>query len=113
LGIEETSFYLFFECPFHTSCWNYISMHWDQNPPPLDITIEARTAFGNPIFREIVITTCCTIWILRNGLIFDNKPCNIHSWKLLFKEQLGLVCAKLVKPSIEGPLRTIWKESVA
>jgi hypothetical protein len=26
-GTEETSFHLFFECPFRSSCWNYLGIH--------------------------------------------------------------------------------------
>jgi hypothetical protein len=65
--------------------------------------IEAGTAFGSPIFREIVITGCWTIWTARNGLIFYSKPCNINSWKIRFKEEIGLVCIK-AKPNLAGSL---------
>jgi len=57
-NIEETCMNLFFECPFNLSCWNRIGIHWDLSLPPLDMLIEASTAFGSPIYREIVITAC-------------------------------------------------------
>jgi hypothetical protein len=36
---------------------------------PLDMVIEARTAFGSSIFREIFIAACWIIWTTRNGVI--------------------------------------------
>jgi hypothetical protein len=60
-GCEETSFDLFFDCSFSQACWNSISIIWYRNLQPLDMIIEARTTFGNPVFREIFITVCWTI----------------------------------------------------
>ena len=53
-GLEETCMHLFFECTFSQDCWAYLGMFWNLNLPPLDMMIEARIAFGNAIFREIV-----------------------------------------------------------
>lgn len=106
-GVEQKSFHLFFACPFSISCWNYLSIRWDLNLPPLDMMIQARTNFGRIIFRETVITAC---WNMRNAVIFNNTPCNLQSWPLHFNEEIGLVCAK-PKPSVEGPLN-LWKENV-
>jgi hypothetical protein len=56
-GHEETLLHLLFECPFSTSCWQSISVHWNLNLQPLDMVIIAREQFGSNIFREIIITT--------------------------------------------------------
>jgi hypothetical protein len=40
LGIEETSFHLFFQCPFSSSCWNYLAIQCNLNLPPLDMVIQ-------------------------------------------------------------------------
>jgi hypothetical protein len=32
--------------------------------------IEARTTFGSPIFREIVITGCWIVWKITNNIMF-------------------------------------------
>lgn len=37
---------------------------------PFDMIIEARNSFGSRIFGELIITTCWTIWKLRNSIIF-------------------------------------------
>lgn len=57
-GAEETCFHLFFECPFSNTCWQSISINWNMNLQPLDMVIDARTTFGSPIFREVIITAC-------------------------------------------------------
>ena len=57
-GCEETSFHLFFECTFSQDRWSSIPIAWNTNLQPLDMIIEARTAFGNDLFREIFITAC-------------------------------------------------------
>lgn len=110
-SIEETSMHLFFECPFSLSCWSSIGIIWDLSLPPLDMIIEARTNFGSSIFREIVIAACWAIWNSRNGLIFDNKPCNLSNWKAFLKEEIGLICIK-AKPNLEGALWQ-WLENIA
>jgi hypothetical protein len=62
-GHEETSFHLFFECPFSVTVGAPLLQ-------PLDMIIQARRDFGSHIFTEIFITTCWTIWNARNGFIF-------------------------------------------
>jgi hypothetical protein len=56
--------------------------------------IEARTAFGNTLFREIFITACWIIWTTRNSIIFDNGYANLNNWKREFRAELDLVCTK-------------------
>jgi hypothetical protein len=63
---EETSMNLFFECPFSTNCWQFISISWNLQLQPLDMIIEAQNVFGDHIFREIVITAYWIIWTTRN-----------------------------------------------
>ena len=76
---------------------------------PLDMIIQARTDFGNHIFREIFISACWTIWNDRNGFIFDNKATSLADWRAALKEDLGLVCIK-AKKSISEPLN-LWREN--
>jgi len=56
--------------------------------------IDARSVFGNTLFREIFITAYWIIWTTRNTIIFDNAQANLSNWKRDFKEELGLVCSK-------------------
>lgn len=55
---EETSFHLFFKCPFSLAYWNSIGIQWDLSLQPLDMIIQARLNFGSHIFREILISAC-------------------------------------------------------
>jgi len=61
-GSTMLGFHLFFECPFSLACWNSINVHWDFTLQPLDMIIQARTDFGNHIFKEIFISACWTIF---------------------------------------------------
>jgi len=71
--------------------------------------IEARTSFGNNIFREIFITARWIIWLARNEVIFDNGQIDINAWKRHFREEFGLVCTK-AKPARQLQLRQ-WRDS--
>lgn len=70
---EETLLHLFFECPFSIACWTSIGIQWNSNLQPLDMLLAARQAFGSKIFREIIITATWVIWLVWNGVIFDNE----------------------------------------
>jgi len=85
LDCEESSFHLFFECPFCRDCWATIPITWNLNISALDMILQARQDFDNSIFREIVITACSVIWTTRTGVIFDNGQININQWKRQFK----------------------------
>lgn len=108
-GLEDTCFHLFFECPFSQECWDSIPITWNLNLPPLDMVIIARTNFGLSIFREFFITACWVIWTTRNAVIFDNGQVNVNTWKLQFREELGLVCTK-AKQEKSASL-SVWKDS--
>jgi hypothetical protein len=84
-------------------------IYWKVNLEHLDMVIEARTNFGHPIFRELMITVCWIIWKTKNGIIFYNGSCNLSLWKRHFKEELGLVCIK-AKEASKGPL-SLWQHS--
>ena len=55
-GSEETSFHLFFECPFSVDCWSSITIHWNLNLQPLDMLLQARADFGSHIFSELFVS---------------------------------------------------------
>jgi len=65
-------------------------IYWNDNLDPLDMIIEARTAFGSYLFRAIVITACWIIWNSRNGLILDNMPCTLAIWNVVRESVLVL-----------------------
>jgi uncharacterized membrane protein SpoIIM required for sporulation len=67
--------------------------------------IDARESFRANIFREIFVTACWCIWLIRNGIIFDNERASINAWKRHFKTELGYVCTK-AKPSQLGRINS-------
>jgi len=71
--------------------------------------IKARVNFGSHFFKEIFIIEAWTIWKVRNGVMFDNKAASLTEWKILMKEELGLVCLK-AKQRTADPLK-LWCES--
>jgi len=109
LNPEETCLHLFFTCAFSQSCWNWLLIDWDLDLPPHEMLTKARTDFGSHIFREIFITAAWMIWKVRNGVTFDNKAVSLTEWKILLKEELGLVCIK-AKQRIADSLK-VWCEN--
>lgn len=52
LGVDETCMHLFFECPFSSSCWNSIGIHWNLNLPCLDMVLQARADFNRKLLQR-------------------------------------------------------------
>lgn len=85
--IEESSvpntFFLFFfflrmVLAFHKSGLG----HWDFCLEVVDRVDVAYEASNNPIFKELVIVTCWSIWKHRNGIIFYNqRTSTLTIWK--------------------------------
>jgi len=61
------------------------------------MVIEARTTFGSPIFRELVITTYWIVWKTRNGVVFDNEVCNLRIGRTDSKRRLDWFVSKASK----------------
>jgi hypothetical protein len=49
-GPEETSFHLFFECPFSLACWNSNNVHWDFTLQPLDMIVHVTPRIQNCLY---------------------------------------------------------------
>lgn len=108
---EETSFHLFFYCPFSRSCLNFISVNCNLHLPPMDMVIKARNDFDNSVFREVVVTACWIIWTTRNRVVvFDGLNFTLSRWIEDFKKELGLVCIK-AKQSVKLSLE-LWLENI-
>lgn len=109
LGTEETSFHLFFECPFSQNCWSTIPIVWNLNLRPLDMILQARADFDSVIFREVLITACWIIWTMRNSIIFDNGQKDINLWRRKFHLEFGLVCTKAKNE--RRTLLSLWRDN--
>ncbi|KAF8670980.1 hypothetical protein HU200_050252 [Digitaria exilis] len=57
--------------------------------------IAARHMFGSPIFREIVIVSCWSIWCHRNSIIFDNGSLSLLAWKHFFVQEVSMVLLRV------------------
>jgi hypothetical protein len=70
---EETTFHLFFSCPFSTECWRHLGINRNLTIGFHQMMTEARQQWSNPFFMEFVMLGSWLIWKQRNGLIFNNK----------------------------------------
>jgi hypothetical protein len=70
---EETTFHLFFSCPFSTECWRHLGINRNLTIGFHQMMTEARQQWSNPFFMEFVMLGAWLIWKQRNGLIFNNK----------------------------------------
>ena len=50
------------------------------------------------------------IWRIRNAAIFDNAQPLVATWKLQFKEEIGLVCAKAKEEN--SLLLRLWRDNL-
>jgi len=76
---EETLEHLFLHCPFAEACWGLIGF---QVPNQADIflAIESfKSQLHTPLFINIVILLCWSIWISRNDLIFQGLQPSTNS----------------------------------
>lgn len=82
--------HLFFDCPFSAWCWRLMQIHWDSSVPlPTRLQL-AKSAFGSPIFMELVIVAAWCISTTRNSIIFYGKAPSLGHWKLSLREELSL-----------------------
>lgn len=77
----ETSLYLFVECGFAKSIWEWVSKWWgfDDYPKSLANLISWADATNLPsntktCFDAVIQTTLWSIWRFRNRTCFDSKP---------------------------------------
>ena len=88
---EETLEHLFLHCPFAEACWGLIGF---QVPNQADIflAIESfKSQLHTPLFINIVILLCWSIWISRNDLIFQGLQPSTNSCQRIFKTELVLL----------------------
>ncbi|KAF8655210.1 hypothetical protein HU200_061213 [Digitaria exilis] len=63
--------------------------NWDLSLQPLDVIIAARAAFGNAIFREIVIVASWSIWKHRNNIICNRESLSFNKWTMLLSRDVS------------------------
>jgi hypothetical protein len=105
---EETTFHLFFSCPFASECWRRIGIQWQMDVPFFRMMELAKNHF-NHSFMEVFIIAAWHIWKERNNLIFENSQASISSWKRNFKAECTLQ-AQRMKASLKSPF-LVWFDS--
>jgi hypothetical protein len=90
MNVEETTFHLFFKCPFSTQCWKHLGITWDFNLPFHMMMVKARHLFNSDFFMEIFILGTCLIWKQRNNSIFNRGRATLQGWKKGFIEEAML-----------------------
>jgi hypothetical protein len=85
-GREETTFHLFFTCPFSLDCWRYLNIEWNYNTDFYTMMDEAKSQFGNE-FMEVFMIASWLIWKQRNTLIFNRSRPTFQLWRSGFLEE--------------------------
>lgn len=87
---EETTYHLFFQCPFSEICWNYLNIHWDHSTPFFQTIIKAKEQFNPTFFMEVFAVAAWEIWKHRNACIFRSGNISFEDWKTCFTSTLKL-----------------------
>ena len=99
-----------FQCPFAVSCWNLLHLQVPLQATVLEIMDSLAAQLRMPIFMNILILLCWTIWCTRNGVIFDNQSASLPSCKVFFKKEITLLLHR-VKPKHQVRLEE-WINSI-
>lgn len=95
--VEDTLMHIFFLCPFSQVCWDFVDIHWNFNIDPITLVIQAQQDFGLRCLREVMISTCWSIWCHRNSIIFYSASTSLVRWKAHFRVE---ICKTLSKQSL-------------
>ncbi|CAO2185264.1 unnamed protein product [Urochloa humidicola] len=101
-NVEETTYHLFFGCPFSKQCWQQIGFQWNSVLPFYDMLSASRSNFNKQFYMEVFIISAWCIWKQRNGLIFDSRPPSIDNWKSNFIDEC-LLQAHRFRPILKTP----------
>jgi hypothetical protein len=52
-NIEESTFHLFFSCPFSEACWQSLGTSWDFTKESFQMMQHAKLQYQNPFFIEV------------------------------------------------------------
>lgn len=86
---DETLFHLFFQCQFSQVCWNSLGIMWNLPVDPMDMISEAQhhfNHFNSKAFRDVLITTCWSIWCHKNS-----ASTSLVRWKAHFRVEFSIV----------------------
>jgi hypothetical protein len=95
---EETTFHLFFTCPFSSECWRHLGFNWNFNLDFHNMMIEAKQQCPHPFFMETFMVAAWLIWKQRNDLIFNLRNLSFQQWKFGFIEEAHLQAQRMQTP---------------
>lgn len=110
LNLEETTYHLFFECPFSTSCWNFVGISWDHATSFFDTIQKAKMECQHQFFMEVFIISAWEIWKQRNAQIFRGTQASFQSWKTCFVDTVKLYLHRF-KPPLSHSV-SVWLNSL-
>lgn len=109
-NVEETVLRLFLDCPFSKQCWSMFNLRVISRSSGFQVMESFIGQLAKPLFMEIIIIMCWSIWSVRNAYIFENEVPTVQNCKAAFKATFALLLrrAKLkFSPEIK-----IWLESL-
>jgi hypothetical protein len=83
--------HLFGECPFAQRCWDFICPTKTRGLSLLEAISDIKNKLKVPFYMEIIILSSWSIWIVRNGKIFENKRPTLNTWKAIYYQELKLL----------------------
>jgi hypothetical protein len=89
-GIEETTFHLFFSCPFSQECWRSLNIVWNSQLNFFNMMDQARDNWHQGFFMETFLLACWHIWKQRNAFIFSRGLPSQQSWRAGFRQEAYL-----------------------
>ncbi|CAO2167262.1 unnamed protein product [Urochloa humidicola] len=89
-NMEETTFHLFFACPFSIRTWQHLNFDWNFSLPFHQMMEDAKRNTSHSFFMEFFIIGAWQIWKQRNNLIFQRSQPSFIDWKRNFIEEATL-----------------------
>jgi len=90
LGMDETLFHLFFDCPFALACWIKLNIVLVGNST-WQVLEAIKEHINLPFFMEIMITFYWSLWMQRNDFIFRGIQPTPHRCFQFFMTEFALV----------------------
>jgi hypothetical protein len=87
---EETTFHLFFSCPFSQACWSSLNIHWNFTTDFYTMMDGAKSQFTHNFFMEVFIIAAWLIWKQRNNFIFNKVRPSFQGCKSGFLDEARL-----------------------
>nr|TKW33543.1 hypothetical protein SEVIR_2G243800v2 [Setaria viridis] len=107
-NITEAIQHHLMRCPFSKLCWNLINLQISDDLSGYYNL--AQKSDGQPFFLEITVLMAWSIWITRNGIIFDNQDASIQRCTDNIRKEFALVIHQTKKkyhPNID-----LWASSL-